>query len=569
MDQLDMFAPPEPTPIPESPIWPHQQEALDRNAACWKRSRRILDVMATGTGKTRVAIEEIRRTKGRCLFLADRDVIVGQAQRVILDALGEPVGREQAGWYASDQRVVVASVPTMRQPDRLMRFARDAFELVIYDEAHHSVAGGAKSVLAHFDGARLLGLTATPDRTDELPLGSQFDETAFVYGIWRAIKDGILVEPQVRQVKVDAIDFSTIKVASRDFTDAEVAAVVETEGALHGIASATVAIGNLRKTLGFAPSVRAARMLAELCNRYAVEQEHPHGNNYAKSIDCSMPAKEVRDILRQHRDGAFTALWNYSITVEGYDDPMIACLSMARPTKSRLVCEQMVGRLLRRAPGKTALLLEFTGNLGRHKLSSVVDVLGSDKDDEVVAKARKRMESGQEISPVRALEQAEDERQAYLAKLERERIEQIARRAAITARVDYSILKMDPFSVLGIERQDDSWAKRFAGKVPTEPQVKLLRAVGIEVAPTMTFAQAQRLVGVVQMRRSRGLASFRQIRCLKVFGINAFNMYGGTAGKIIGYMAEESKRLRRKWQAPSPEKMKELIGQGREPGEEG
>lgn len=162
-------------------------------------SRRTLVVMPTGTGKTilfaAVAQAWSDEGRGRVLVLSHREELVTQAQDKVRRATGLDCGVEMGDVgvdLAALPPVVSASVQTLSRPSRLARFSSDTFGLIVIDEAHHACADGYAAVMDHFAAARVLGVTATPDRLDGIGMGRVFPTVAFTYEIRDAIRDGHL-----------------------------------------------------------------------------------------------------------------------------------------------------------------------------------------------------------------------------------------------------------------------------------------------------------------------------------------------------------------------------------------
>lgn len=516
---------------PAIELRPYQLEACDRIDAALARVRSALLVMATGTGKTTVFSEAIRRRQGRCLVLAHRDELIRQAAKRIGAQTGRTISLEKADERAGHTQVVVASIQTLGQgreeaargPDgavllnedgtqktrtvyqRLQRFRPDEFELVVVDEAHHAVADSYRRVFEHFAGARILGVTATPDRADELAMGAVFDEVAYQYEIADAIRDGWLCRVSAMQVQCDAIDLTGVKTVAGDLNAGQLDDVMKTERALHQVAKPTLEQAGERRTLVFTTSVENAHRLAEVFCRYRPD--------CARAVDGGTDPLTRRRILADHQAGRFQFLVNVGVLTEGYDDPQVACVAMGRPTKSRALYAQMAGRGTRTAPGKTdLLLLDFVGNSGRHALVSAVDVLAGEYPDEVVARAKKLI-SREPRADARAML---DKASAQLAEEERRRQEAKRRAAGRAKVVKYSMREVDPFAVLGL---DVGPADMRVGDAPaTENQIATLQKMRIPVPDGLTKRAAWRILAEQFRRRREGLCTFRQAAALQKKG---------------------------------------------------
>jgi len=173
----------------------YQRESVDAIRRELLANRSTLIVMATGTGKTRCFSQLIREwDKGPVLVLAHREELIQQAKASLELIVGDYVDIERAQEQSSFRsRYVVGSIDSVRQKKRLERMGHERFSLVVVDEGHHIVSASYRKVLDWFGPAKILGVTATPDRADEKALGQIFDSVAYVYDIEAGIDDGFLV----------------------------------------------------------------------------------------------------------------------------------------------------------------------------------------------------------------------------------------------------------------------------------------------------------------------------------------------------------------------------------------
>ncbi|HMA21698.1 MAG TPA: DEAD/DEAH box helicase, partial [Gemmatimonadaceae bacterium] len=443
---------------------PYQEEAVQGAQDKLSDDRSTLIVMPTGSGKTRIMTELAqRRKKDRILVLAHRDELLQQARARFSHDCGEVVGLDQADAFAGDERIVVGSIQTVSREHRLERFPPNRFDLVMVDEAHHAPAATYKRVLDYFADAKVLGVTATPDRADEKAMGQIFDSVAYLYEIEDAIRDGWLCEVACSRIRIAGLDLSSVKTVAGDLNQGELDAVMAAEEVLLGVADATMREAGNRKTLVFTTSVENAHRLAEIMNR--------HRQDCARAVDGKTEIRERRDLLADHQADKYQFLCNVGIATEGYDDPSISCVAVARPTKSRALYTQMVGRGLRIAQGKQdCLILDFVGNSGRHKLASALDVLGGRYSEEEEELAQEIVAKNPGMKARDALDQAK-----VLASIEEQKKQEAAKRAAIRAKAIYTKQTVNPFSVFHMDvRGEQEIAERFGGKVASEKQLACL-----------------------------------------------------------------------------------------------
>lgn len=353
----------------------YQERAVIAGIEHLDAHRSTLIVSPTGTGKTVMAVELIRRLGclGRTLWIAHRDELLGQAEGKIKE-VGLTAEREQAGERASDScDVVVASIQSLSPARLAKRFGENRFSLIVIDEAHHAPAKGYRRLLDYYPGSNVIGFTATPDRLDEKPLGTVFETCAFEYGIREAIDDGWLCDIEGMKVDVKDLDISKVRSSFGDLREDDLEIALTDEKSVQGIASATIERSEDRQTIVFTSGVKSAHMLADILNR------HRKGSTVA--VDGGMKKEDRKRIIAEYREGKYQYICNCSLLTEGFDCPRVACVVMARMTKSRALYSQQIGRGTRVHPGKDNLLvLDINaGNLGRHKLITAADILGLNK----------------------------------------------------------------------------------------------------------------------------------------------------------------------------------------------
>jgi superfamily II DNA or RNA helicase len=361
----------------------YQQDGVDAVFGEWRRGiRRTALVWATGLGKTvgfsHVAERHLQATPGgKVLALAHTTELVDQMIskfRSVMPAVR--VGRVQANANETLAKIVCASVATLRSETR-RRMIRGV-TLVIVDEAHHAVASTYLQILEHYgcmdqpgwDGgtALTLGCTATMMRGDEKALGAVWQSIAHQVPIGQGIADGYLVRPRGLHVQVDDLDLARVKVAAGDYQSGALGQAIEDSLAPTAIAKAVAEHAADRKILLFAPTVSSATVIADALSASGRPAGLVHG---------AMPAGERKAALDALRADSRAVLANCSVLTEGFDEPSVDCVVIARPTRSPVLYRQMVGRALRPWPGKVdALLLDVVGATTQHSLITGVMLFG-------------------------------------------------------------------------------------------------------------------------------------------------------------------------------------------------
>ena len=322
--------------------------------------RHILLVAPTGSGKTVIAAAIVQGAvaKGRrVLFLAHRRELIDQAATKLWDA-GIEAGIILAGRPARpEQPVQIASIQTLHaRAFRGTAMQAPPADVIVVDEAHHVRARTYREIVDHYPDAVVLGLTATPCRGDGRGLGNVFATLVECPDVQALIDLGFLVPtkvyapstPDLTGVRVERGDYSEKQLAERVNTDALVGDIVEH---WHRLAEG-------KKTVIFATGVAHSLHIRDEFRRSGVLAEH---------LDGATPTEERADILGRLSRGEIEVVSNCMVLTEGWDQPDVACIVLARPTKSMGLFRQMIGRVLRPAPGKDhALVLDHSGAIFNH-----------------------------------------------------------------------------------------------------------------------------------------------------------------------------------------------------------
>lgn len=472
---------------------PYQMEAFDGVLAKLRAHRSTLLVMATGTGKTRVysSVAMLGAMHGRrVLVLAHRSELLAQGRADMMAAGVPRVALEQGPSKArTGDDIVVASVATLKGK-RLAAWPRDWFDLIIIDEAHRAPAKGYQNVIEHFSGAKVLGVTATPWRLDGKGLGEVFESVAFEYPIERGIREGHLVTIQSHRVVVEGLRLDGVAKQRGDLDAATLSKLLTDESHLHGVVAPLLELADQRPTVVFAVDVAHGKALVSV-----LERNRPG----CAALVTGDSSPEVRaTVYERHRLGEVQFLVNCQVLTEGWDAPYVSCVAVARPTMSWSLYAQMIGRGTRLHPGKRDLLvLDFTGQAGKHALVGPEDVLaGRVLDEATRAAVRLMAEQHPELAALDLLDMAT----AWLAEQEEKKRQQ----AAITAVADFYTQQIDPF--LGkVQRDADGVSAHYY-------QLKALADLGFKPPESLSAGDAAQLLLELQDRDARGLATYKQVR---------------------------------------------------------
>lgn len=522
----------------------YQKECIEKVREAFRQYHSVLCVLPVGTGKT-VIFSTLARDvpQGRVMILAHREELIFQAAERYKGIAGESPDIEMADYVADStgefggSKVVVASVQSMCRSRRLNRWDPNDFAMLIVDEGHHIVAPTYLRVINHFrtnPNLKLLGVTATADRGDKKALGRVFQTVAYNYEMRRAIDDGWLTPIDQLFIPIDGLDLSGIKTVAGDFSPNELDAVMAEERCAQGVADATVRLTSDRPTLIFSAGVNSSQKVCEIINR--------HKPNKAIHLNGATPKNVRREMLRRFADGEFQYLCNADLYTEGFDMPQLVYVVMDAPTKSRSRYCQRVGRVLRpyppglvddamiwdaderreaiaRSPKPRAVVLDFVGVSGRHKLVSTIDLLGGDYDAATRERAKKRAmdksERGVGTDVTEEMKQIAEEARLQNEKLEKARQD---KRKRLVAKAKFSIQEVSPWDVFDITPQVKTFAQ--SRRPPTPRMAQALENAGISTVK-MNIDQASAILTEMRRRREEGLCTFKQARWLSWRGIDA------------------------------------------------
>ena len=511
---------------------PYQKEAKEAVFEQWENgTRRTLLVLPTGCGKTIVfakITEDCVSHGDRVLILAHRGELLDQAADKIAKATGLGCATEKAeqsclgSWF----RITVGSVQSMMRETRLSRFPEDYFNTIIIDEAHHCISDSYQRVLKHFPDAKVLGVTATPDRGDMKNLGQVFESLAYEYTLPKAIKEGYLSPIKAVTIPLQ-VDLTGVGVQSGDFKAGDLGTALDPY--LESIAEEMEKYCKDKKTVVFLPLVKTSQKFRDILNDHGFQAAEVNGESQDRAV-----------ILEDYAKRKYNVLCNSMLLTEGWDCPDVDCIVVLRPTKVRSLYCQMVGRGTRLAPGKDhLLLLDFLWHTERHELCHPAHLIC--ESEEVAQKMTENLEkdAGCPIDIEEAEKTASEDVVA-------QREEALAQKLAEMKRRKRKLV--DPLQFeMSIQAEDlAGYVPAFGWEMapPSDKQKKTLEKLGIMPDEIDNAGKASKLLDRLDKRRQEGLTTPKQIRFLESRGFQHVGTWQfDTAKKLIDRIAGNGWRI--------------------------
>lgn len=511
---------------------PYQKEAKEAVFEQWENgTRRTLLVLPTGCGKTIVfakITEDCVSHGDRVLILAHRGELLDQAADKIAKATGLGCATEKAeqsclgSWF----RITVGSVQSMMRETRLSRFPEDYFNTIIIDEAHHCISDSYQRVLKHFPDAKVLGVTATPDRGDMKNLGQVFESLAYEYTLPKAIKEGYLSPIKAVTIPLQ-VDLTGVGVQSGDFKAGDLGTALDPY--LESIAEEMEKYCKDKKTVVFLPLVKTSQKFRDILNDHGFQAAEVNGESQDRAV-----------ILEDYAKGRYNVLCNSMLLTEGWDCPDVDCIVVLRPTKVRSLYCQMVGRGTRLAPGKDhLLLLDFLWHTERHELCHPAHLIC--ESEEVAQKMTENLEKDAGC-PVDIEEAEKTASEDVVAQRE----EALAQKLAEMKRRKRKLV--DPLQFeMSIQAEDlAGYVPAFGWEMapPSDKQKKTLEKLGIMPDEIDNAGKASKLLDRLDKRRQEGLTTPKQIRFLESRGFQHVGTWQfDTAKKLIDRIAGNGWRI--------------------------
>ena len=482
---------------------PYQEEAKEAVEGQWESgTKKTLLVLPTGCGKTIVfakITEDCVRNGDRVLILAHRGELLEQPAEKIAKATGLGCATEKAeetclgSWF----RITVGSVQSLMRESRLKQFSRDYFDTIIIDEAHHCISDSYQRILKHFPEAKVLGVTATPDRGDMRNLGQVFESLAYEYTLPKAIKEGYLSPIKAVTIPLQ-VDLTSVGIQSGDFKAGDLGSALDPY--LERIAEEMKKYCREKKTVVFLPLVKTSQKFRDILNNHGFRAAEVNGESSDRA-----------ELLENYAAGKYNVLCNSMLLTEGWDCPDVHCIVVLRPTKVRSLYCQMVGRGTRLAPGKDhLLLLDFLWHTERHELCHPAHLIC--ESEEVAQKMTENLEkdAGCPID----IEEAE---QAASEDVVAQREEALAQKLAEMKRRKGKLV--DPLQFeMSIQAEDLSgYVPAFGWEMapPSDKQKKTLEELGILPDEIDNAGKASKLLDRLDKRPQEGPTTPKQIRFLE------------------------------------------------------
>ena len=368
---------------------PYQVECVSKIEESFLEFNRVLVTLFTGAGKTiifsEIANKYIKNGK-KVLVLAHREELLDQAADKMMKFHGVDFTLIKSGKeYDESKMFQIGSVQSLCKEDRLNKFDKDYYGLIIVDEAHHCMADTYQVIFKYFKSAKVLGVTATPNRSDGKKLAKFFEATAYEYKMEDGIRDGWLSTVIMRTGNVN-IDLSKVRTVAGDFIINELDDAITRE--FNKISKYIKSkLEHRKRILIFTPRIASAEVLAEVLKRDGLNAEFVSG-----------ASKNRKEITEKFKSGEIRIICNSMLYTEGFDCPEVDCIINLRPTQSKGLFTQMLGRGTRICDGKENILyVDFLWKTDKEimtpcNLFAETDVLAKSMRDFLVINANKSYE---------------------------------------------------------------------------------------------------------------------------------------------------------------------------------
>lgn len=498
----------------------YQRQASVAILDTWKQHKSCIATVATGGGKTLIAAGTSKFLVGqgkRVLFLANRNELCVQPFAAFRDQ-GMIASLEKAESRASlSADVVIGSVQSLTRRARLERFPKDHFTHVFADECHGALAESWQRIFAHFDTAKICGITATPFRADGKALSEIFEVEAFRKDLFDLVDEGYLVDPDHVEKLTTAVSLANVRVRRqadgiRDFDPNDAAGAIAPY--FTAIARELKARFDDKYILAFLPLVASSEKFVQACIAEGVNAVHVDGND---------PQRDQK--LQAFREGRITLLSNANLLHTGVDIPCCNATLNLRPTRSKVLYTQIVGRSTRTHPGviDNAKTVEERLQAIAHSPkphSIIIDPLWLSMDHDLVSPAF-LIAADQEMAE--EMEEATKGKHAYSlreiqADIQAQREEAIRRRLEAAARFRTGMVQAEYFAAAIHDHELCNWKPVYAWEKrarPTNFTKTMLLNAGIDPDSVQSEAHARKVIQAIGKRRYRKLAEIRDLAGLE------------------------------------------------------
>lgn len=499
-------------------LYPYQSEQVRKVIGKLREYQSTLCISPTGTGKSFVMAQvgyEFAKT-GKVMYITDQINLLDQLASEIHEVIGRWPSVERGEFRISEREYdkadyAISTVQSLISGDdiskRYMKFNPFDYSLVVIDEAHCYANKSGIEVAKWFmsnPNCKVVGFTATPDRSDRVSLKCIFHSVAYHGKVKDYIDNGWLVRPHVTLIRLDNYDISNVGLSGGDISLKQLSEAIGKEEIIAAMADEIVKYSGDMKTLIFCPGVTFAEMLRDYLNKLKTP-------GCAACIFGHTNKDERKDVDKSFKQGDLQYFVNVGVAVKGWNFRGLQCIFDCTVTISRSKHEQKLGRLFRTLAGvldgledatpderlaaiaasdkPIGRVFEFYGNSGRNKLVSTVDILaGDDYSDKAIQMATEMLKEDPELEIEEALEEAEKE-------VKRNRQQQVSElcdllaegKLSLTVKATYGTI--DPFSLWDLP-QADYVNEAIRGHLPTKEQITILKKYHID-ATGLTFEQAK------------------------------------------------------------------------------
>jgi superfamily II DNA or RNA helicase len=497
----------------------YQLKASREILKAWQNHQTCIATVATGGGKTLIAAgtsKYLTDQGGRVLFLANRNELCVQPHAVFRDQ-GMIAALEKAESRAPlSAKVVIGSVQSLTRRTRLERFPKNHFTHIFADEAHGSLAQSWQRIFTHFDTAKVCGITATPFRADGKELSEIFELEAFRKDLFDLVDEGFLVDPDHVEKLSTAVSLANVRIRrtpeGREFDAQDAADAIQPY--FRAIAKELKARFDNRHILAFLPLVASSKKFVEACLLEGINAVH---------VDGEDPQRDEK--LQAFREGRTTLLCNANLLHTGVDIPCCDATLNLRPTRSKVLYTQIVGRSTRTHPGvidscQTAeeRLQAIADSPKPHSI--IIDPLWLSLDHDLVSPAF-LIAGEQEIAE--EMESAIKGKSSYSlrevkANIQEQREAAIRRKLEAAARFRQGIVHAQYFAACIKDAALENWKPVYTWEKrvrPTNFTKTMLLNAGIDPASVETEAHARQVLKAVGKRRYKKLAEIRDLAGLE------------------------------------------------------